>query len=71
MLLKKLAFLLRGFSAENLLRLFKNRSKRAQTDENDTKFVLCIKNWFFGIILRLTHWATLPGYAERSISYLC
>ena len=55
MLLKKLAFLLRGFSAENLLRLFKNRSKRAQTDENDTKFVLCIKNWFFGIILRLTH----------------
>ena len=55
MLLKKLAILLSGFSAENLLRLFKNRFKRAQTDQNDIKFVLCIKNWLFGIIIRLTH----------------
>ena len=35
------------FSAENMLRLFKNKSRRACVDQNDIKFVFCMKNCFW------------------------
>ena len=57
MWVKKFAFLLRWilrFSAENILRLFKNRSGRGGVDQNDIKFVFCMKNWFLGFIIPLT-----------------
>ena len=41
------------FSAENILQLFKNRSRRDRIDENYIKFVFCMKNWFWGFIIRL------------------
>ena len=37
----------------DILRLFKNRSRRARVDQNDIKFVLCMKNWFLGFIIPL------------------
>ena len=54
MSVKKLAFISSSFfSAKNILRLFKNRSRRARVDQNDIKFVSCMKNWFLGFIIPL------------------
>ena len=44
------------FSSENILRLFKDRSRRAPVDQNDTKFVFYMKNWFWGFIISLMYY---------------
>ena len=49
------------FSAENILWLFKNRSRRARVDQDDTKFVFCIKKLFFGVYYTLND-ATLKFF---------
>ena len=50
---KKLRFYCVQF-CRNILRLFKNRSSRTRGDQNDTKFVFWMKNWFLGFIIPLT-----------------
>ena len=42
------------FSAENILRLFKNRSGRARVDQNDIKFVFCNEKLVFEVYYTLT-----------------
>ena len=41
------------FSAENILPLFENRSWKARADQNNVKFVFCMKNWFLSFIASL------------------
>ena len=51
---KKFGFLLRPIFAifcRKFIRLFKNRSRRARVDQNDIKFVFCMKNCFFRFII--------------------
>ena len=47
------------FSAENILWLFSDRSRRAQVDTPDIKFVFCRKNWLLGFIIPLNIKVTL------------
>ena len=35
------------------LATFENRSRRARVDLNNTKLVLCMRNWFFEFIISL------------------
>ena len=44
------------FTAESILRSFKSRSRRARVDQNDMKFVFCMKNLFLGFAIPLRTW---------------
>ena len=57
MSLKKSTFLLHPIFVifcRKLIVAFKNRSRRAQVDQNKMKFVFCMKIWLLGFIVPLT-----------------
>ena len=58
------------FSAENLLRFFKNRSRRARVDQIDIKFVFCMK-YFCGVITPLKVWRDIYStFSSQKLLFL-